>query len=1392
MKILAIRGQHLASLSAEFEVDFSAEPLASAGLFAITGPTGAGKSTLLDALCLALYEKTPRLRRAPSHGVTVPDVADHTVSPADPRTLLSRLAPSGFAEVDFVGNDGQSYRARWSVRRSRHKANGKLQPSEMALTRLSDGQVLGDHTKTDTLKHIAARVGLSFEQFTRAVLLAQNDFATFLKASDDERAELLQTLTGTDTFSTLSIRAHERMKAERAELDRLSGQMAHLMPWTEPERADNASQTTAQAAVLARQTQHKQALEAALRWHERADQLQAQVQAAHQTLADAQHTVAQAQPRHAALAELDQLQAARPLWEDTRRLHTATAEAQADLARVAEQLQAARTQADAAAQAQREATAQVQAAEAAHAQTQPELTQARQLDAVVALLAPQAAQAHTQWQQAEQDQAAAHTRHTTAVQQLATQHTTLAQHQLWLADHGHWQALAQGWPRWQALFEQAHGVWGQVQHQEQQTQQQQALQANLVIKQEQVTAALSQATATLHTHQRQLAALAEQCAALNPAQLNRERLSHSQRLEHQQSAQRLAADWHQGQQRLAQLHQQADAAAQRRDQHAQAAQAAQQQLPLLAAALASARESLDQAKLAASDSATRLRAQLHPGQVCPVCGAAEHPWGSDLSHAPSPVQALLDSLLKLVADKQMAWQTCSEQSVAENAHAASAKALFDSIKIELSSVQAQRGPQRAQWLAHPIHTQAPAALQGQLPEPGEPTPVGAAAGADAVAGAEAAGVVAGASAVDSADSAAAADASTWAGWLAHTQATTRQRLAEVDAHLAQHQTSLAQRDAAQRQVNQAQTEQASAQQAHDTLANGLAHITQALASGQAQQMRDGQQLQTLLTELNPAVSAALPNANASPSPATAPATTTATATAWQVQWRADPERLHALCDQQAHAWLDHHGQVQPLQASLAQAQAQTTHLAQQLAQAQAQCATRAAEHTQAHTHWQTQLAQRSQLLQGRAVAEVEATLAQHLKQTKAAWEQSNQDLQAAEQIHTRASQTHQHTLKSLHTLQTEADKAALRLGEWLSEWRGESGRDARGDAHGEWGGEEGSDHGSDRGTLTLAELEKKLAISAAWLASERSALATIGASQAKAQTVLDTHTASAQAHQQQRPAVPVWGTEPDGGRGTAGHASPNAGDDPGTRTQSDSASLGGASPPPAPESESATEPDSLHTLTQRLAQVNAQWQATSDALAQLRQAQLQDGQRQQSSAELRVALDAQAQTERVWAQLGELIGSADGKKFRNFAQQLTLDILLGHANRHLQDLSRRYRLERIADSLALLVVDQDMGDEVRSVHSLSGGESFLVSLALALGLASLSSHRVKVESLFIDEGFGSLDADALQMAMDALDNLQALGRKVGVISHVQEMTERIATRVQVQRMAGGLSRVVVS
>ena len=191
---------------------------------------------------------------------------------------------------------------------------------------------------------------------------------------------------------------------------------------------------------------------------------------------------------------------------------------------------------------------------------------------------------------------------------------------------------------------------------------------------------------------------------------------------------------------------------------------------------------------------------------------------------------------------------------------------------------------------------------------------------------------------------------------------------------------------------------------------------------------------------------------------------------------------------------------------------------------------------------------------------------------------------------------------------------------------------------------------------------------------------------------------------------------------------------------------------------------------------------------------INDDQSRSRVAEIQVTLDARREKARVWGQLDELIGSADGAKFRRFAQSLTLNHLIQLANRHLADLHPRYELQRApGGDLVLQVVDHNMADEVRGVHNLSGGERFLVSLALALGLASMASSRgVKVESLFIDEGFGALDSTSLAMAVSVLEQLQATGRRVGVISHVDELKERIAVKVEITPVGGGRSTVKVS
>lgn len=164
-----------------------------------------------------------------------------------------------------------------------------------------------------------------------------------------------------------------------------------------------------------------------------------------------------------------------------------------------------------------------------------------------------------------------------------------------------------------------------------------------------------------------------------------------------------------------------------------------------------------------------------------------------------------------------------------------------------------------------------------------------------------------------------------------------------------------------------------------------------------------------------------------------------------------------------------------------------------------------------------------------------------------------------------------------------------------------------------------------------------------------------------------------------------------------------------------------------------------------------------------------------------------------WGRLRELIGSADGAKFSRFAQSLTLRQLIGLANEHLKVLAERYRLMAApGDELDLRIVDLYQANVDRPMESLSGGESFLASLALALGLSELASRHHPIDSLFIDEGFGTLDSETLEIALSALENLRSRGKTIGLISHVELLKERLATQVRVLRGMGGNSRIEIA
>ena len=173
--------------------------------------------------------------------------------------------------------------------------------------------------------------------------------------------------------------------------------------------------------------------------------------------------------------------------------------------------------------------------------------------------------------------------------------------------------------------------------------------------------------------------------------------------------------------------------------------------------------------------------------------------------------------------------------------------------------------------------------------------------------------------------------------------------------------------------------------------------------------------------------------------------------------------------------------------------------------------------------------------------------------------------------------------------------------------------------------------------------------------------------------------------------------------------------------------------------------------------------------------------------------DMEAKTEQLslWTQLASAIGTTATDNFRDVAQAYTMRILLDQANYFLRKLSQRYELTCYSNSLAIMVMDKEMGGELRSASSLSGGETFLVSLALALGLAALNDENLNIDMLFIDEGFGTLDGESLEMAVQALGNMQKFGKKVGIISHVDSLKERIPAQIQVTKRGKATSKITI-
>jgi exonuclease SbcC len=313
MKILTLRLKNLNALKGEWKIDFTQSPFIDNGLFAITGPTGAGKTTLLDAICLALYHQTPRLG---------------TIS-ATSNDIMTRGTSECLAEVEF-DIKGKAYRAFWSMRRARGKADGNLQSADVELAEVESGKVLATQVRPKS-EEIERLTGLNFARFTKSMMLSQGDFAAFLNANEGDRAELLEELTGTEIYGQLSQAIHEKYKAAETTKREFKLKLEGVALLSEAQHSELSTQLNQFKTQLLTVNTEIVSLREQLQWQQACEQNQQEVTKANAALVEANNVYEQAK------GELALLVAGEPA-ELLRLPHSALSQLCEDVQRIANNL----------------------------------------------------------------------------------------------------------------------------------------------------------------------------------------------------------------------------------------------------------------------------------------------------------------------------------------------------------------------------------------------------------------------------------------------------------------------------------------------------------------------------------------------------------------------------------------------------------------------------------------------------------------------------------------------------------------------------------------------------------------------------------------------------------------------------------------------------------------------------------------------------------------------------------------------------------------------------------------------------------------------------------------------------------------------------------------------
>ncbi|MCG7496588.1 exonuclease [Vibrio sp. Of7-15] len=1221
MKILSLRFKNINSLKGEWKIDFTQPPFADNGLFAITGPTGAGKTTILDAICLALYHRTPRLN----------NISKST------NELMTRGTAVCESEVEFEVK-GQGYRAFWSQRRSRDKVDGNLQEAKVELANIDDGVIIASQVKKKNQK-VEAITGLDFARFTKSMMLSQGQFAAFLNADANDRAELLEELTGTEVYGLISEKVHEHFTLTKNELAQLKAKADGVeLLTTEQLNELTTLQEQLGEQELASESQHKELQQHKLWWE--------QLNAAKQSLELAVQNYNQAQQ---ALQQEDESLDKLAKSEPAEKLRTCSTLKKSAVENVSaaknerDRLFALQQQENEKSQLATEKTNQAQQALLSAKQVQQDLemllnekvvpldaqcTQAvdelAKIDAQIQELDEVIAQSHAQLQHHKDEQ-----------DQVQKQ---LEQWSQYLAEHAHDEELVKQLPVWQVSFSRLAQLTSRKDEQlKAVTQQKQELEA-LSQAGLQADALLTEQSKQVELAKAELLSVEQSISNVLNGSDETELTDQYTQLTEQQGVR------HDLQSIAKQSQLLTDEKAQLLVQEAQlnkSAGAVETQVQGL-------REQYKQKRVHLKDLDTLIlqekriadlsveRAKLQPEESCPLCGSKDHPLIE--SYQALDVSETEQRFQHLKAELEQIEQQASQLKDTLNREQAQLAACHQ----QLDKIQRQKEEFIQQWRksTHLLGVDFEINDQARLAE--------------------------------------------------YLEKVTQQQV-RLTAQFEQLKQLNADKQTAVKRVMTSEQQLSECRHQITLNVQQIESTTKSLDALNTEVKSLTDEWQALNSELTAqlnALSLSMPNLG-------------------QLNdWL-------QLQQQKAEQWQQASKQSVISQEHVQRATVEVkslTQKVQELMQAKQ-------KHTDQHMKVEAELkalqAQRFELFANKQVTQER--------------DKAGKAREGAEQAFAKAQTAEQALVQALQKTVGQYSAAEQAVTKWEKEAH---------DLQLNWDEQ-----------LALSPFATELEFEAALLTEiEREHLLAL---KQKLNTQLERTLA--------------------------------------LKEQSE-----------ITFNEFTKHKDHARYIQVPLEQVTAELDALAQSLKSIahqlgetKRSLDDDKLRRSNQNELFTQIEQFQQNYDDIAYLHSLVGSQKGDKFRRFAQGLTLDHLVYLANRQLDHLHGRYLLQRKqSEALELQVLDTWQGDTVRDTKTLSGGESFLVSLALALALSDLVSHKTSIDSLFLDEGFGTLDSETLDTALNALDSLNASGKTIGVISHVEAMKERIPVQVRVKKINGlGVSQL---